>query len=81
LQPSISTQNQVAAEAAQQQLLEAEMTRVLQGRLVLSTALGSRCSPPRGEAVALTSDVFYHILSPQAAGATGFSSISHRETA
>jgi hypothetical protein len=31
---------QIAAEAAQRQLLEAEMTRVLHGKIVLSTALG-----------------------------------------
>jgi hypothetical protein len=47
--PHLCTQNlnlhdknptQVAAEAAQRQLLESEMTRVLHGRIVLSTALG-----------------------------------------
>jgi hypothetical protein len=79
---------QIAAEAAQRQLLEAEMTRVLQGSTVLSTALGrhdpdfstvflfinhvaSRCPPPRGEAVALTTEFFYQILSPPVVGAAG----------
>ena len=82
---------QIAAEAAQRQLLEAEMTRVLHGLVVLSTALGrckrciassplstnptvtprSRCDPPRGEAVALTEETFFHISSASARGAAG----------